>query len=260
MMGEYEVREKTQGVLKTYVRARKLEVKSKAQRTKRESKAAETALSALMTLIPTHLNVLLEVLVTEKTIIPADRKMGDSMSGAFLLWSSFLVKFSISFPTFLQALVDRLFTFLNSQWLGNRGAEQDPTKEAMYEWIIYILTSAEWEVVYESSIGGQHVVQTLERCFTAPTSWNLRVAEALLQYEVTPSREQWSELLKAARDEEMEINSMEVDSTVVESKVETEVKKVTEKASGPQKYVGLWKPKPIGVLPIGWEDDEETVP
>jgi hypothetical protein len=29
-----------------------------------------------------------------------------------------------------------------------------------------------------------------------------------------------------------------------------------QKLRGPQKYVGLWRPQPIGVLPVGWEVDE----
>jgi ribosomal biogenesis protein LAS1 len=55
---------------------------------------------------------------------------------------------------------------------------------------------------------------------------------------------------------EMEVGVVELgpgeDAMPVES---VEPNEALEKIKGPRKVVGLWKPKPIGWLPEGWDED-----
>jgi ribosomal biogenesis protein LAS1 len=54
----------------------------------------------------------------------------------------------------------------------------------------------------------------------------------------------------------MEVGVVELgpgeDAMPVES---VEPNEALEKIKGPRKVVGLWKPKPIGWLPEGWDED-----
>ncbi|KAH4475325.1 hypothetical protein HBH89_126470 [Parastagonospora nodorum] len=49
---------------------------------------------------------------------------------------------------------------------------------------------------------------------------------------------------------------MEVDVDGIEQAVPVRQGKPKEKIKGPTKVVGMWKARPIGWLPEGYEDDE----
>jgi ribosomal biogenesis protein LAS1 len=244
-----DVKEQLQGYLKAYVRSRKAELKGGVKAASKESKAAETASNSVLSLgsvVPAYHNLLLGLLVDDLQIVPSDRRIGDTMSGAFLIWGPFLIKLSTYAPTFPELLLDRMMSLRN-------GRAGEPVREAMFKWLLQILTSDEWKGARKSKKLVEHV---LERCFISPTGWNIQLAEALLQNEEVPNHEHWNLLLSAAKDEDMDIDPAE--QTTVEGEKDTEVKMIeeedVEKTSGPQKWVGMWRPTPIGALPVGWED------
>jgi ribosomal biogenesis protein LAS1 len=63
-------------------------------------------------------------------------------------------------------------------------------------------------------------------------------------------KEAWRAVLKAARDEDMD---MEIEGGEVK---EVGTEKTKEKIRGPVKVIGMWKPRPIGWMEEGWRDDE----
>jgi ribosomal biogenesis protein LAS1 len=265
------LKEKLQSVLKSYVRARKTELKTRKSKALTSSTAAESALSALS--LHTSLsnaktrNAVLALLVGDRQILPATRKLGDNMSGAFLIWSPLLVRMSGASKGFLAALVEALGGVFSTQC-------DDAAKEAMYEWVVHVLTSADFTQSRKEA-EGDVVQQTLETCFTHVTSWHLRVAEALLKEDGIPDRKLWETLLDAAKNESMgkqsdngaegsreakeaerDHDAMEVETEHVTMEPRTKAHTIVkEKQCGPSKYVGMWKPRPIGALPIGWEVD-----
>ena len=95
------------------------------------------------------------------------------------------------------------------------------------------------------------------QCFSNPTHWNIKTAELLLRDEETRNRQEWLAVLEAAKSdgkgEEMEVDVDEIQDGLP---VTQEKKVVTEKIKGPQKVIGMWKPRPIGWVPEGWSDDE----
>ncbi|KAF2785454.1 Las1-domain-containing protein, partial [Melanomma pulvis-pyrius CBS 109.77] len=203
-LGAEEVRAELQAVLKAYMRGRKTEIKT---RQKQPSEAAQTALSSYLSLAtqPQTQHALLALLVTDKAILPADKKLGTSMSGAFLIWSPLLLQLCLSSPQststrrrpFTHILVEHLQRAMNSASPFGVPPGEDPAREGMHAWLVRILTSDEWRPVRvrtgrtapsparrhrrEGSLEARFVEQVLGTCFTAPTLWNLRVAESVLE-------------------------------------------------------------------------------
>lgn len=138
---------------------------------------------------------------------------------------------------------------------------------------------------------GRLTERVLEICFSETTSWHLHVAEKIIKEcgsEGGSEWEYWRMILEAAKDDEdvgvemkktkkvekekEKIEDMDVDvdvemagGAVQEAEIQAEIQSNEdeengdgggEKLRGPWKRVGLWRPKPIGVLPAGWEDDE----
>jgi ribosomal biogenesis protein LAS1 len=263
--GPEAVREKLQTVLKTYVKERKTEIKTR----RKDSRAGKHALSTYnLHYVPSSTstpssrtqNQLIRLLVDDKMILPTDKKLGSSMSGAFLIWNPLLLQPIVPISTLLTHMLNAMNTPSASRAM--LATEMDPIREAMYEWALHVLRSNEWASLRPATL----VEDTLMTCFSEPTYWNLRVAEALLGDEDAPNREQWVAVLGAAKADGGEDADVDMDGDVhvVEGEVEAmeqglpvrQVQVLKEKIRGPRKVVGMWKPRPIGWVPEGWEDDE----
>lgn len=264
-----ELRERFQNALKTYVKERKAEIKSR----KKDARAADGAVGNYLSLpAPRHVKVavLLELLVQEKTILPVGKKLGTSMEGAYLIWTPFLADLSSAEPTFLPALTQRMVDVLSSPSRGGASVEEDPAREGMHDWLLHILISIEWHDIERRGGVSPLLDDVLGSCFTAPTFWTLKLAEYILASSDVPGRKSWVAILEAARREEdgnldeqllppklvSAPGDMDVDTIVAEMPVSdsTSVKKIR----GPQRYPGLWRPQPIGWIPPGWVADRQT--
>ncbi|KAJ4362295.1 rRNA-processing protein las1 [Neocucurbitaria cava] len=275
-------REKLNAVLKTYVKERKNEIKTR----KKDPKAADNALSTYkLRFAPSRPStstpplriqrLLLQLLVDDKMILPTDKKLGSSMSGAYLIWSPFLLPFCTSTPSYLPilTLLNQIISAMNtpSTSRGMVHVELDPIREGLSDWAVQILTSAEWRSARGLTTNNL-LEDTLTRCFSEPTFWNLRTAEKVLESGDIRYKEAWSAVLSAAKSggggggggEEMDVDVDDDGKGEKREIVIGEVKKgekekggvTKEKIRGPTKVLGMWKPRPIGWLPPGWEDDE----
>ena len=265
-------------LLKTYVKARKSEIKAK--RRSDLCTAAGTAVAAYKTRFspsPTTppsastQTVLLGVLVQQSLILPADKKAGSSMSGAFLVWSPLLLAFAAESASFVAELVKQVIKDMND--VGRRAEE----REGLCEWAVHMLGSREWAVAR----GGQERAmreRVLGECMTELGAWNLRLADGIVGGMEDGEAELWKAILDASRNEgdgEMMVTDHTKATTgeseekggkeaeAVKLKPGEDVRPVEsaepseaqEKIKGPRKVVGLWKPKPIGWLPEGWDED-----
>ncbi|KAI4683761.1 uncharacterized protein J4E84_006599 [Alternaria hordeiaustralica] len=270
------VREKLQSILKTYVKERKSEIKNRKK--DNNSKAAETALSTYtLRYAPTTTTtpstqtqrVLLHLLVDEKMILPTDKKLGSTMSGAFIIWTPLLRAFCLdSGVLHIKTLVEHLMRAMNATSPAARAMmnpEMDPVREGLQDWIVHVLTGEEWAGVRGGGAAERKVVEeVLGVCFSEPSFWNLKVAEKVLDMgsEVV-DQGLWRKVLEAARAEGAGGEEMDVDVDVEEIEKALPVRRndgkedqVKEKIKGPTKVLGMWKPRPIGWLPEGWDDDE----
>jgi ribosomal biogenesis protein LAS1 len=247
------IREKIQGILKTYVKERKSEIKTR----KKASKAAETALSTYTLRFSPNNTTTQKALLNslETMILPADTKLGTTMSGAFLIWSPFLVAFSPILPT--RILLNHLIRAMNAPTSSSRAMvnpEMDPVREGLCDWVVHILSSKEWPCATSPSFHEDILAQL----FSEPTFWNLTVAERVVQDDRVVDRGMWKAVLDAARadgngkGDEMDVEVEDMEKGMPVSGVMGE----KEKSSGPRKVLGMWKARPIGWLPEGWEDDE----
>jgi ribosomal biogenesis protein LAS1 len=264
------VREKLQSILKTYVKERKTEIKN---RKKDDSRAAETALStyhlrfapsATTTPSAQTQRVLLQLLVEDKMILPTDKRLGSTMSGAFIIWTPLLRAFCNS-SLEVSSFVTRVMQAMNAISPAARAMvnpEMDPIREGFQNWVVHILTSNDWASVREAE-DKSIVEQVLSQCFSDPTLWNVKVAEKILGAGGVSNERSWRAVLDAARadgaveenvDVDVDVEGIERALPVKENEGKEAV--VKEKIKGPTKVLGMWKARPIGWLPEGWEDDE----
>ena len=120
--------------------------------------------------------------------------------------------------------------------------------------------------------------RVLGECMTELGAWNLRLADGIVGGMEDGEAELWKAILDASRNEgdgEMMVTDHTKATTgeseekggkeaeAVKLKPGEDVRPVEsaepseaqEKIKGPRKVVGLWKPKPIGWLPEGWDED-----
>lgn len=274
---ESDTPSKIQTVLKSYLRARKAELKARPSKKKSSSPAsaaAQTALSALAPLLtsPKAQKEVLEALIADRYILPATRALSASsassstnMAGAFLIWDPLLFQISGIYSSFMSKFVDAVLDVLAS----TAAVQTVAVKEAFVEWTVHIVSAPAFK---ERDGGlGEYVLQaTLSRA----GSWDLRLAERVLrECGDGAGMQTWRAVLDAVKGEaggEEDVGDVEmgeaeaeagptpaVEAAETETEMETEKKdQGQEKLRGPQKYVGLWRPQPIGVLPVGWEVDE----
>jgi ribosomal biogenesis protein LAS1 len=270
-------------ILKSYLRQRKSELKarpSKKSSSPSSSAAAQTALSTLSSSLPitdttptpTQTNkLLLDALIKDRSILPATRALGSStstnnMAGAFLIWDPLLVQLSSSSSSFLPSFLDAALEVVSP------APAHQTVKEAFVEWILHILTAPAFRDS-ESGAGQRKLIEyTLQSALSRAGTWDLRLAERVLgECGDDGVVDTWRAVLDAAVAEgegqggdAMDVGMEEVvpvvGPTSSEKKEEDGGKVGTEqlqgKLRGPQKYVGLWRPQAIGVLPVGWEVDE----
>ncbi|KAF3032821.1 rRNA-processing protein las1 [Didymella heteroderae] len=283
---ETSVTDRLHNIIKTYVKARKQEIKSKRRSDLCTSAATAWSTYTLRftpggtTLPPAATqNKLLELLVTDPaSILPQDKKLGSTMSGAFLVWSLFLRLFCANSPTFFPALLALVVKEINER------ARCEEHREGLCEWAVHMLASREWREARGNAARSMRE-KVLGECMTELGTWNLRLAEGIVAALDDGEKDMWSAILDASRtgsggsivadvaaksetkdtEDEMEVDLQAEEESVAEAVPagkEGETKALTmvevkEKIRGPQKVVGLWKPKPIGWLPDGWDEDAQ---
>lgn len=257
------VQDRLQTILRMYIKARKSEIKTK--RNPDLCTAARNSLSTYnlrfspsATTLPSIAtqNALLHLLVQEKQILPQDKKIGSSMSGAFLIWSPLLLELCAKNLWFFQSLLDKVLKGMNDI------DAKDEEREGMCEWAAYLLCSSDWASVRDKKERALKE-KVLGECLSELGVWNLALAQKIV-HSMGSEGEMWQIVLEAARseagDSTMEINKAEglekgIEIEKVVESQSAEAAAIREKTNGPQKVVGLWKPKPIGWLPEGWDED-----
>jgi ribosomal biogenesis protein LAS1 len=92
-LDEREVKERLQGVLKSYVKERKAEIKSRSK----HARAADSAVRNWVGIEAARRlkgKTLVHLLVAERNILPVGKKLGSSMEGAYLIWTPFVTALS----------------------------------------------------------------------------------------------------------------------------------------------------------------------
>ncbi|KAF1355830.1 Las1-domain-containing protein [Lizonia empirigonia] len=253
---------KLQNILRTYIKSRKSEIKTR--RAPDQCTAARDALSTYSlrfsssaTTLPSNTtqDELLRLLVHDKQILPQDKKMGSSMSGAFLIWSPLLLAFCAKSPNCFHSLLDKVVGEMS-----NAEESSEAQGEGMCEWAAHMLTSSEWAGVRKNERAIREKV--LGDCMTELGVWHLRLAEKVVD-AMGEEGALWRAILHAEHikgtkmDAEVEVeNTLEtLPLSLSKPSLASGPSEIKEKIIGPQKVIGLWKVKPIGWLPEEWDED-----
>ncbi|KAF7122129.1 hypothetical protein CNMCM5793_000085 [Aspergillus hiratsukae] len=84
----------------------------------------------------------------EDSIVPKERKLGDSMDEAYTKWDKLLQTVAAGHPAFLLVLTEELVNEL--AFTSRPNTKNDPQCEAIYMWLDHILNSAEWSTARQS--------------------------------------------------------------------------------------------------------------
>ncbi|GLA41308.1 rRNA-processing protein las1 [Aspergillus niger] len=82
------------------------------------------------------------VIVEDSVLVPAGRRMGDSMTGMFAKWDSLLQMLAEGHPRVLASLTEEMVNVL--AFSGSKNVKSDPQLEGLYMWLDHILQSPEW--------------------------------------------------------------------------------------------------------------------
>lgn len=269
-LDEWEVKERLQGVLKSFVKDRKAEIKSKTK----TPQAADNAVGSWLRIGAASRakgKILVHLLVAERNILPVGKKLGSSMEGAYLIWTPLVTALGTVDSSFLRTLTEHMIEAMALPGRGTASVEEDPALEGMCAWVVRILGPAAWQDSSQERSRRKLLDDVLGTCVMTPTFWTLKLAGQLLKDRTVPGRKSWLEILEVAKQEEYEPmfggaeglpptpepEPVEMDVDNVEARVPvSDSVSDAKQICGPQKYPGLWRPRPIGWLPPGWSEDE----
>lgn len=278
-----------QPLLKTYVKACKTALKTRktsphtaathalnsyttlrhAAATAAVAAAADAATAAPQSPPSTRLHdTLLQLLVhnSDAMLLPADKQLGAPMSGAFLIWTPFLVAFCTADPAPILApstLLAHLMRAMNAA-----SAVHDARREGLLAWVVYLL-GADKCAALRGGPQKRLVEEVLARCLSEPGTWNLKLAQRVVREVEWQDNQDWRAVLDALGEEEREAGDGNGSNGVDEEGdphhhhhrhhlvvAAPQEPSTGEESVGPRKVLGMWKPLPIGWLPPDFEEDE----
>ncbi|CAG8930994.1 unnamed protein product [Penicillium salamii] len=110
------------------------------------------------------------VLLEQELLVPAGRTLGDPLNDTLKEWSTVLLKVAESHPSFLRHLTEDM---VNDLAFNTKDASTNPHSEALYLWLVHILTSPTWEF-HRQSCPHSYVLQA---CDGSPHHWTTLLAE-----------------------------------------------------------------------------------
>ncbi|KAF2806506.1 Las1-domain-containing protein [Mytilinidion resinicola] len=195
-----EARDALQATLNTYVTARIDDVRNK---TTQNSARANVACAEIIRICQGKeecLQLLAEILTTPskkaKCLIPADKALSSSMDGAYLIWDKLLVQLHTHQVGFLSILLAQMVDYLGEP--STQHVSYEPTKDALFEWIIHLLSQKSWK----ASLGKSQITLTeevLAKCLLSVTTWTTKLAEALVTKGDKSLQKGWMPLVDIAQ-------------------------------------------------------------
>ncbi|KAI9816871.1 MAG: rRNA-processing protein las1 [Pycnora praestabilis] len=137
------------------------------------------------------LNVLVAVLLEIKFLIPANKSLGASMDGVFLLWDDLLKRLTLHQRSFLRILTDEMSNLLVQP--SGLSVQFDSYREAIYLWLVHISTSEPWAASRNKwSFRLDNVVSS---CIMGPNHWSLKLSSLLMEVGDEHLKNQWADVV-----------------------------------------------------------------
>lgn len=166
-----------------------------------------------------------------------------------MLWDELLLMLASGTSLFIEAFFECAIAF-NAQ-LTTTDTDQDrvnPTKWAMYRWIMHLLDSDSWlEMRGESPILFE--ILALRECVLHPNAqWSHELAEEILESAEMDVQETWKSLVEASGLTNDRAESAEDDTSESRQTHDVDMEDVPSNHRGWRRETGAWKPMPIGTV------------
>lgn len=132
-------------------------------------------------------DLIADVLVKERLLLPANRSMGESMDGAYLIWDDILAMLHSRLPSFGGSLIETLLGTITA--LDDARPQGDAKKEANALWVLHIT----------QTVGQKQVDNAMQYCCLHPGHWTQLLGQWLLESGDEAFVETWRDILAAGR-------------------------------------------------------------
>jgi ribosomal biogenesis protein LAS1 len=173
-----------------------------------------------------------------------------ALQGAYLIWDDLLIMLASGSSLFIEAFLERAIS--HNARLTTTDEDQDradPTKWAIYRWIMHVLDSESWlEMRGESPVLFE--ILALRECILNPnTQWSHELAKEILEDAEMDVRATWKSLVEASAllgDHDAEAEEAATKETKRTGDVEME--DVPSGQGGWRRETGAWESLPIGIV------------
>ena len=188
----------------------------------------------------------------------ADRsRLGSGMESTFSLWNEVLKEISSRQPSFLRIITEEMSIRIVQP--SQLDITIDAYREAVYLWLIHILTTDKWAV--PRKLAGLNPSCVISTCLMNPNYWSRRLA-TVLAVDTTDQciKAQWGDLVQAsnAQYDDFKMDGLgQVDTYTIKDHVEQVNAKISDleqqahsdsPGRGWVKWKGPWVTKPIGMV------------
>ncbi|OQD74806.1 hypothetical protein PENDEC_c009G00787 [Penicillium decumbens] len=171
------------------------------------------------------------VLLEESILIGPARKLGESLVQTFDTWDVVLQKISESHPSIVVYLAEELVH--NLVFKPANAASESPYAEALFLWLVHLLTSPEWETL--RPFGPRNYILTA--CNENPNHWAKMLSARLRKEEPLKDTQPRVPPVTQKRSKKGASQSGTVNLSNVDQKLQ-------EHGWGP---VGTWDSRPLGI-------------
>lgn len=193
-----------------------------------------------------------------ETAVQADRsRLGSSMENTFWLWEELLKELSSHQPSFLRILTEEMSIRIIQP--SRLDITIDAYREAVYMWLVHILTTDGWAV--PSRLAQFNCNCVISTCLMNPNYWSRRLATILaIETDDQLIKAQWGDLVQASNSQYDDSPTKElkkVDTNIIKQHVEqvnAQIADLEQQANldsqgrGWVKWKGPWVAKPIGMV------------
>ena len=184
--GGVEMRGEVVGLLRGYRRERRDQLRKGP---KQGDELAQSTIERCLSLCRSKreaADIVADVLVEERLLLPTSRSLGEPMDGAYMIWDDMLASFDRRIPAFLYSLIEQLFMSITTQ--NDTRPQDDTSKEAHALWLLHL----------SQTIAGDHNDKIMQHCCLHPGHWTQFIGESVLEGGDDLLRENWQSIFDAS--------------------------------------------------------------
>ena len=124
-------------------------------------------------------------------------RLGDSLTGAFLIWDRLLQDISGAQTHFLPTLVNQLLEAVGQ--CPKTQPQTDPRTEALCSWLTHISENESWDSARDNQAKDRIQKDIVRWCCTNPGYWSRSLGSRLIESGSREFKKDWKELFEASQ-------------------------------------------------------------